>query len=150
MKLLIKILLVLAVVVAFTACESQSERTEVVAESNEAEVIFPADFESLALSQRVQFYLDNNLFNDALIALQGQDEDDIEIKNLKIATHMLYALELTYGSLTEQRTRMPEALRHYRRVLQLDPDNERAKAEIEQIESIYRSLNREIPQGVAE
>jgi DNA-directed RNA polymerase subunit F len=45
---------------------------------------------------------------------------------------------------------MPEALRHYRKVVELDPENAQAKAEIEQIEGIYRSLDREIPQGVAE
>lgn len=143
--------MVLAVVVAFTACGNTGEQSSDAPDQGQSSaVVFPSDFESLSLSDRVQFYIEHSLYTDALNTLRGLDENDPEIRNLKVAAHMTYALELTYGSLTEQRTRMPEALRQYRRVLQLDPENERAKVEIEQIESIYRSLNREIPQGVAE
>lgn len=39
----------------------------------------------------------------------------------------------------------PRALKLYRRVAQLDPTNDRAKAAAQQIEDIYRSMNRPVP-----
>lgn len=151
MKLILKILLVVAVVVALTACKSETQQPEISQlQASPAPVEYPADFDSYSLQQKVEFYIENDLFTEALDALRGQDEADQQIRELKIAAHMTYALKLTYGSLTDMRTRMPEALRHYRKVLELDPENAQAQAEIEQIEGIYRSLNREIPQGVAE
>lgn len=151
MKLILKILLVVAVVVALTACESETPQPEISQlQASPAPVEYPADFDSYTLQQKVEFYIENDLYTDALGELRGQDESDEQIRELKIAAHMTYALHLTYGSLTDMRTRMPEALRHYRKVVELDPENAQAKAEIEQIEGIYRSLNREIPQGVAE
>lgn len=153
MKLILKILLVVAVVVALTACGSETREPEVSqlqAVPTPAPVEYPADFDTFSLQQKVEFYIENDLYTEALDALRGQDEADEQIRELKIAAHMTYGLYLTYGSLTDMRTRMPEALRHYRKVVELDPENAQAKAEIEQIEGIYRSLNREIPQGVAE
>ena len=46
--------------------------------------------------------------------------------------------------------RMSDALRHYRRVLELDEHNRQAQAHIETIEGIYRQMGRDIPQGIAE
>ncbi len=100
--------------------------------------------------EKIEFHIENDQYDDALNLLRPLDENDQQIKELLIATHMTYGLNLTYGSLTDQRTRMPEALRQFRRVLELDPSNTSAQAEIDQIEGIYRSMNREIPQGVAE
>jgi Flp pilus assembly protein TadD len=151
MKLILKILLVVAVVVALTACGAETPPAEVSqAEATSAPVEYPTDFDTYSLQQKVEFYIENDLYTEAFDALRGQDESDAAIRELKIAAHMTYGLYLTYGSLTDMRTRMPEALRHYRKVVELDPENAQAKAEIEQIEGIYRSLNREIPQGVAE
>jgi hypothetical protein len=45
---------------------------------------------------------------------------------------------------------MGGALRHFRKVLQLDPGNSRAQAEIDQIEGIYTQMGRPIPEGVAD
>lgn len=151
MKLILKILLVVAVVVALTACGSETPEPEISQlQATPTPVELPADFESYSLQQKVEFYIENDMFTDAIGELRGQDEADEQVRELKIAAHMTYALSLTYGSLTDMRTRMPEALRHYRKVMELDPENAQAKAEIDQIEGIYRSLNREIPQGVAE
>jgi Flp pilus assembly protein TadD len=150
MKLMLNKLVVIAILVALTACATEQSSESNLQSQASIEVQLPSDFESYTLAQKVQFHIQNDQYNDALGLLNGLDAEDSEIKELKIAAHMTYALSLTYGSLTEMRTRMPEALRHYRRVLELDPGNAQAKAEIEQIEGIYRSLNREIPTGVAE
>ena len=149
MKLFIKILLIVAVVVALTGC---AEKPESDIPTVEPKVILekPDNFESLSLPEKIEFYIQNDQYPAALNLLRPLDEDEQQVKELLIATHMTYGLTLTYGSLTDQRTRMPEALRQFRRVLELDSTNTAAQAEIDQIEGIYRSLNREIPQGVAE
>lgn len=110
------------------------------------------DLSGLSFAERVEFYLQNEQFEDAFDELADADPENAELRDLQLAAHLTYAIYLTYSHVSPDvmRTRMPEALRHYRRVLQLDPNNARARAEIEQIEGIYRSLNREVPQGVAE
>jgi tetratricopeptide (TPR) repeat protein len=40
----------------------------------------------------------------------------------------------------------PAALREYRKVLELDKTNQKAKANVDQIEGIYKSMGRPIPQ----
>lgn len=149
MKLFSQILLILGALVVFSGCsETQESETSSVELKVTAEK--PDNFESLPLVEKIEFHIENDQYDDALNLLRPLDENDQQIKELLIATHMTYGLNLTYGSLTDQRTRMPEALRQLRRVLELDPSNTSAQAEIDQIESIYRSMNREIPQGVAE
>ena len=91
----------------------------------------------------------NNEFEEALDILRDSDQDDDTVNQLLMATHMNYALYLTHESDMGMTERMPSALRHFRRVLELDPGNARAQAEADNIESIYRSLGRDIPEGVA-
>jgi tetratricopeptide (TPR) repeat protein len=149
MKLFSQKLLILGALVVFSGCsETQESETSSVELKVTAEK--PDNFESLPLVEKIEFHIENDQYDDALNLLRPLDESDQQIKELLIATHMTYGLNLTYGSLTDQRTRMPEALRQFRRVLELDPSNSSAQAEIDQIEGIYRSMNREIPQGVAE
>jgi tetratricopeptide (TPR) repeat protein len=141
MESVIKIILVIVYLGTFVACNETEVR------QFEQPVV---DLSAMSFVERVQYYIENSDFEEAFALLKAADQSDPTVQELLLATHMTYALELTYGSLTDQRTRMPEALRHYRRVLELNPGNAQAQAEIEQIEGIYRSLNREIPQGVAE
>ena len=133
----------------FSGC-SETQESETSSVELKVTVEKPDNFESLPLVEKIEFHIENDQYDDALNLLRPLDENDQQIKELLIATHMTYGLNLTYGSLTDQRTRMPEALRQFRRVLELDPSNTSAQAEIDQIEGIYRSMNREIPQGVAE
>lgn len=141
-------MLVVAIVVALTGCGSGSTH-EIENQSSDQRIAIPTDLDSWSLQDQIVFLVENSYYEEALVRLRRHDESDLQIRQMLIATHMTYGIELTYGSLTDQRTRMPEALRHYRRVLELDPENERAMAEIRQIEDIYRSLNREIPEGIA-
>jgi hypothetical protein len=151
MKPNLNILLFAVLPFVFAGCGVDTPSSETDSyEDTTAQVAYPADFDAFSLQQKVEFFIENDLYTDAFDVLRGQDETDQQIRELKIAAHMTYGLYLTYGSLTDMRTRMPEALRHYRKVVELDPENTQAKAEIDQIEGIYRSLNREIPQGVAE
>lgn len=104
----------------------------------------------LSFREQVEWHIQYDQYEQAFAVVRLADPQAGETRELLLATHMTYALHLTYGSLTDMRTRMPEALRHFRRVVQMDPGNERALAEIRQIEGIYQSLNRDIPQGIAE
>ena len=101
------------------------------------------------LSDQIQQLNMNNEFEEALDILRDSDQDDDTVNQLLMATHMNYALYLTHESDMGMTERMPSALRHFRRVLELDPGNARAQAEADNIESIYRSLGRDIPEGVA-
>jgi hypothetical protein len=134
--------------VALVGCASEPDSPAVSEPAVVAEV--PPMPDGLPFREHVEWHIQYDQYDEAFALVRAADPDVAETRELLIATHMTYALHLTYGSLTDMRTRMPEALRHYRRVLELDPGNERATAEIAQIEGIYRSLNREIPQGVAE
>lgn len=65
--------------------------------------------------------------------------------------HLAYGIFLEYyGEHLAMRDRMTGSLAHFRRTLQLDPSNEKAVAEIAQIESIYSQMGRPIPQEIAE
>ncbi len=103
------------------------------------------------LVEAVQQHHANNEFEQAFELLRNTNEEEPYFKDLVFATHMNYALYLTYEAETVTMTeRMPNALRHFRRVLELDPDNDRVKAEIALIEGIYQQMGRPIPEGVAE
>ena len=103
------------------------------------------------LAEQVQAHNQNDEFEDALDLLREADQNDNEVQQMQETIHMNYALYLTYEAehlgMTE---RMPDALRHYRRVLEFNPDHEQAQEEIDQIEGIYEQLGRDIPEGVAE
>jgi hypothetical protein len=133
-----KVFLPFLMLVVFAGCAKTEVAEQVV------------DVDSMSLSEKVEYHIQNDQYDEAFVLVRGADANDPVVADLLLATHMTYALHLTYASLTDMRVRMPEALRHFRRVLELDPGNERARAEIKQIEGIYESLNRDIPEGVAE
>jgi len=114
----------------------------------------PAPVEAVpegSLVDQVQFLVNADRFEDALDLLRHEDLDDTQIKAMVRDTHLLYANWLMHHAESIHMTeRMPKALAHFRRVLELDPDNSKAKADLQQIEEIYRSMGRDIPQGVAE
>ncbi|MEX0686375.1 MAG: hypothetical protein WD267_00640 [Balneolales bacterium] len=105
--------------------------------------------EPATLTDKVQQLNMDDQYEQALEILHEEDQDENTVHQLLIATHLNYALYLTHESDMAMTERMPSALRHFRRVLELDPNNARARAEAAQIESIYRSLGRDIPEGVA-
>lgn len=89
-------------------------------------------------------------YEEALATLREADDEPQKVHRLKVQTHLAYANYLTHeADHLEMRDRMSDALRHFRRVLELDPDNSQAQTHIELIEGIYRQMGREIPEGVA-
>ncbi len=103
------------------------------------------------LTVQVQFLVDEDRYEEALTKLRKEDGSNPEIMVMLRDTHLHYGTWLMYhAEMIHMTERMPMALAHFRRVLELDPQNRQAQANIRQIEDIYQSMNREIPQGVAE
>ncbi|MFW6348119.1 MAG: hypothetical protein ACOC2C_05875 [Cyclonatronaceae bacterium] len=101
--------------------------------------------------EQVQFLVDNNRFDQALEKLKAEDTSEAEIRTALRDTHFLYGEWLMYhADSVAMNERMPKALRHFRRVVEMEPQNEAAQANIQQIESVYRSMDRPIPEGVAD
>jgi hypothetical protein len=109
-----------------------------------------ADLNAMSESARVEYHLQNDEYDQAFDFVRDRVTEEPLRTELLIATHATFAWELTHGTVSDQRTRMPAALRHLRRIMELDPHNAMALEQIELIEGIYRSMNREVPSGVAE
>lgn len=83
-----------------------------------------------------------------LVALEQayeKSKDDATKKKLVQATYE-FGKKVNYDPALAPRTKYPTALRLFRRVLELDPNHQQAAAEKTQIEDIYRSMGRPIPQ----
>ncbi len=94
---------------------------------------------------------EQNEYEEALAKLKKSDNNPEEVHRLKVRTHLAYASYLTHeADHLAMGERMSDALRHYRRVLELDENNTQAITHIELIEGIYDQMGRDIPQGVAE
>jgi tetratricopeptide (TPR) repeat protein len=85
-------------------------------------------------------------YTEALELLEGQP-DSPEILTLKEMTHLNYGLFLEYrdANVTNMRDKMNNALREYVKVLRINPDNEKAISEIEQILGIYATFGNRAP-----
>ncbi|MCH8556845.1 MAG: hypothetical protein LAT84_03435 [Balneolia bacterium] len=135
---------------AFQACsdEAGSPNTQ---NENSAEARASAPVPDGTITEQVQFLVDRDRYEEALAKLRNEDMEEPEIQIIVRDTHLHYGNWLMYQAETIHMTeRMPMALAHFRRVLQLDPNNRQAQANIQQIEEIYESLGREIPDGIAE
>lgn len=75
-----------------------------------------------------------------------ETEDGDENKQALVDAYLAFADYMTYESPVSPREgKYHRALIEYRHALELDPENQKAKVEIAQIEDIYRSMNRPIP-----
>ena len=86
-------------------------------------------------------------YTEALELLEGIPESP-EILILKEMTHLNYGLFLEYrdANITNMRDKMNNALREYVKVLRINPDNEKAISEIEQILDIYSTFGNRAPE----
>ena len=93
------------------------------------------------LEDKVDALLDADLYTEALELLA--DLEDTEEKNsLLETTYLNYGLFLEYrdSNVSNMRDKMNGALRQYVEVLKINPDNEKAITEIEQILGIYSTF----------
>ena len=110
------------------------------------------DMSTKSLTEKVEFFLENDQYSDALTLLETQEETE-EVMTLREKTHLNYGLFLEYrdSNVTNMRDKMNGALAQYVEVLKINPDNEKAISEIEQILGIYATFdNRSPDEEVAE
>lgn len=70
---------------------------------------------------------------------------DNNLKKDLVAKHMTAGNYLMFEANLSPKKKYKPALKHYRRVLELDPSNAEAQRNKTQIEEIYTSMGREIP-----
>lgn len=101
------------------------------------------------LEAQINELISNDNYTEALSLLDDADpnETKADITELKEKTHLNYGLFLEYRGPEDSsmRDRMTSALEQYIEVLKLNPDNEKARAEIQQIMSIYETMPEKSP-----
>jgi tetratricopeptide (TPR) repeat protein len=143
-----KALVFLLAVIVFSACSQQND------EEGTAQQMSPA----AAASDAPQ----RDISNEALMSIDPaiqeytdrieterkayEEQPDEEGKAELVSAYLAFADYMTYESPVSPREgKYHRALIEYRHALELDPDNSKAIAEIQQIEDIYRSMNRPVP-----
>lgn len=121
-----KKLLVLSLLLITSSCAQSSQKASASSES---------------LGERIEVLLDNDQYSEALALLEAEEESETVLL-LKEKTHLNYGLFLEYrdSEVTNMRDKMNSALRQYVEVLKINPDNEKAISEVEQILGIYASF----------
>lgn len=104
------------------------------------------DLSTKSLAEKVDFFLENDQYTDALTLLEAQDKTE-EVTTLKEKTYLNYGLFLEYrdSNVTNMRDKMNGALKQYIEVLKINPDNEKAVSEIDQILEIYSTFENRNP-----
>lgn len=96
------------------------------------------------LSKRVDQLIAEDDYDQALTLLSEAEPSDTEadLQKLKEKTHLNYGIYLEYRGPegTSMRERMTSALEQFIAVLKINPENEKARSEIEQIMGIYSTM----------
>lgn len=96
------------------------------------------------LEEQVDQLIAEDNYTEALELLDSADPDQTEadIDMLREKTHLNYGLYLEYRGPEDSsmRDRMTSALEQYIEVLKINPGNEKARSEIEQIMGIYETM----------
>lgn len=134
MKLILSTLL-LAFAITFVACTGTTEAP------------------SMTIEDQVGFLVAEYKFEEALKVIQSADINEPAVKALLAKTHLDYGIHIEYNDTTipTMRDKMVGALYQYIEVLKLEPQNEKAVAEIDQIISIYQTMpGRTLPADIVE
>ena len=117
----------------FISCSSSSEGQESDAPNN------------IDIAPQISELVAKDKYTEALELLEEYQMSEILI--LKEMTHLNYGLFLEYrdSNVTNMRDKMNNALREYVKVLRINPDNEKAISEIEQILGIYATFGNRAP-----
>ena len=119
---------------SFMSCSSSSEEQNSTVSS------------TVDIALQIDNLVAEDKYTEALELLAGQP-DSPEILTLREMTHLNYGLFLEYrdSNVTNMRDKMNNALREYVKVLRINPDNEKAISEIEQILGIYATFGNRAP-----
>jgi uncharacterized protein YlxP (DUF503 family) len=94
----------------------------------------------ITLAQQVDNLIAEEKFNEAHVLLDEQPESE-EISAQREKVHLQHGIHLIYSAdPASMRENATNALREFIAVLEINPENEKARAETEQILSIYRTF----------
>ena len=71
--------------------------------------------------------------------------NDLALKQSLISAHMKFGHYFMFNDTLAPKVKYPSALKHYREVLKLDPNNQDAKDNAQQITDIYKMMGKEVP-----
>ncbi|MGM0588024.1 MAG: hypothetical protein ACQETE_06410 [Bacteroidota bacterium] len=103
------------------------------------------------MATTINQYIENDNYAEAIELLNNADPAEVaNLALLKEKVHLNYGLYLEYrGGDKDMRDRMTGALRQFIKTLQINEGNDKARAEIEQIMSIYQTMpNKSIPEDI--
>lgn len=110
----------------------------------------PASEETSKLALEIR-EANGSYLTEKIAQLKKADLNVAENVAVLVKAHVDYGIFLEYyGEHLAMKDRMTGSLAHFRRALQLDPQNDKAHAEIAQIEGVYASMGRPVPQEIAE
>jgi tetratricopeptide (TPR) repeat protein len=98
---------------------------------------------------RANALVNTGQYEEGIAQLEGlyaNSPDDIALKQSLISAHMKYANFNMYNDDLAPRVKYPQALKHYRAVLKLDPNHQDAKSGADQIVEIYEMMGRPVPE----
>lgn len=94
----------------------------------------------MTLQQEVDALVAEAKFDEAMTLLEEEPKSP-EVTSMKESVHLQHGIHLIYNSdPSEMRESANKALREFIAVLEINPENEKAKAEINQILGIYRTF----------
>lgn len=104
------------------------------------------------LSQRVDQLIAEDHYDQALELLDEADasKTDADLQLLQEKVHLNYGIYLEYrgGESEDMRDRMTGALKQYIEVLKINPDNQKAISEVEQIMGVYATMPQSPPEDI--
>lgn len=97
--------------------------------------------ENAPLPEKIDQLIQANEYESALSLLEDERLEDPAVQQLLEKTHLNYGLHsMNTFDQTEMRTRMNRALTQFTEVLRINPDNQVARTNINQILSIYKTI----------
>lgn len=85
-------------------------------------------------------------YDEAIATLEKADAKSPEVRRALAETHLAYADSFFYNNSLPPRQKYRPALKEYRKVLEYDKDNKKAKENAGMIESIYKQMGMPVPQ----
>ncbi|MBN1449047.1 MAG: hypothetical protein JXA28_14040 [Bacteroidetes bacterium] len=138
----------LIAVIVFSACSRQNGEEGTAqdvtpdAAASETQKRDISDEALIKIDPAIQEYTDRIETEIQAYEKQPDEEGKAEL----VSAYLAFADYMTYESPVSPREgKYHRALIEYRHALELDPGNSKAIAEIQQIEDIYRSMNRPVP-----
>lgn len=91
--------------------------------------------------EQIDYLIEEDRYEEALSIVNGLDPEDPDSQLMREKIHLNYGLyNMNTFDEGEMRTRMNEALRQFAEVLRMNPENEVARTQIEQIMSVYATM----------